>query len=119
VTVVGSPTLDVSVSAPVAAQAQSTGPAGQLVLFAKLYDVGADGTARLINGLVAPVRIPDVTQPVHITLPAVAHQFPAGDRIAVYLAGGDPNYRAGTTAQPVTVTTGTTAQALRLPVVAG
>ena len=44
VTVVGTPTLDVQLSAPAAALSQGSGPAGQLVLFAKLYDVGPDGT---------------------------------------------------------------------------
>ena len=117
VTVVGTPTLDVQLSAPVAALSQATGPGGQLVLFAKLYDIGPDGTARLINGLVAPARIADVTRSVHITLPAVAHRFPAGDRIAIYLAGGDSNYRGGQLANPVTVTTGSTDQVLTLPVV--
>jgi len=42
-TVVGSPTFDVQVSAPTAAPTSTLGPAGQLVLFAKLYDVGSDG----------------------------------------------------------------------------
>jgi predicted acyl esterase len=117
VTVVGSPTLDVTLSPPTAALSQAAGPAGQLVLFAKLYDVGSDGSAKLINGLVAPIRIPDVTRPVHITLPGVAHQFAAGHRIAIYLAGGDPNYRGGVAAAPVTVSTGSAGQALVLPVV--
>lgn len=116
-TVVGAPTLDVRVSAPVAA-AQAAGPAGQLVLFAKVYDVAPDGTAAPINGLVAPVRIPDVTAPVHITLPAFAHRFATGHSLAVVLAGGDVNYRGGLVAQPVTVSTapGST-QRLTLPVV--
>ena len=64
------PSLTVQLSAPAAAITQASGPAGQLVLFAKLYDVGPDGTQQLINGLVAPARIADVTRPVHITLPA-------------------------------------------------
>lgn len=117
VTVVGTPTLDVQVSAPAAALSQASGPAGQLVLFAKLYDVDTDGTARLINGLVAPVRIADVTKPVRITLPGIAHRFATGHRIAVCLAGGDTNYRGGLVATPVTVSTGSSSQVLTLPVV--
>ena len=118
VTVVGSPTLDVTVNAPVAAAAQGTGPGGQLVLFAKVYDVAPDGTASTINGLVAPIRAPDVTAPVHVTLPAFAHRFAPGHRIAVVLAGGDVNYRGGVVAQPVTVTTAPgSPQRLTLPVV--
>ena len=73
ITVVGSPVLTVRLSAPTAVP--TSDPAGQLVLFAKLYDVAPDGTAALINGLVAPVRIPDPTGAVRITLPAVAHRF--------------------------------------------
>ncbi len=115
-TVVGTPTLDVQVSAPTAALSQASGPAGQLVLFAKLYDVGADGTARLINGLVAPVRIADVTRPVRIELPGIAHRFAEGHRIALVLAGGDTNYRGGQLATPVTISTGSTSQVLTLPV---
>jgi len=117
VTVVGTPTLDVRLSAPTAELSQGSGPGGQLVLFAKLYDVSPDGTARLINGLVAPTRIADVTRSVHITLPGIAHRFEAGHRIALYLAGGDTNYRGGQLATPVTVTTGSTGQVLTLPVV--
>jgi ABC-2 type transport system ATP-binding protein len=115
VTVVGSPRFTVQVSTP--AVLPTTDPAGQLVLFAKLYDVAPDGTAGLINGLVAPVRIPDPSRPVQITLPAVAHQFPAGHRIEIMLAGGDVNYRGGLVATPVTVTTGATGQQLSLPTV--
>lgn len=118
VTVVGSPELDVKVSAPTAAGTQSAGPAGQLVVFAKVYDVDADGKASLINGLVAPVRVADVNKPLHITLPGIAHRFAAGHRIAVYLAGGDTNYRGGVTATPVTIDTDpASAQKLTLPVV--
>ncbi|HEX8078742.1 MAG TPA: CocE/NonD family hydrolase [Jatrophihabitans sp.] len=116
VTVVGTPTLDVKVSAPTAALSQASGPGGQLVLFAKLYDVDTDGTARLINGLVAPVRISDVTRSVRITLPGIAHRFATGHRIALYLAGGDTNYRGGLAATPVTVSTGSSGQVLTLPV---
>jgi X-Pro dipeptidyl-peptidase (S15 family)/X-Pro dipeptidyl-peptidase C-terminal non-catalytic domain len=117
VTVVGSPTFDVQVSAPTAAPTSALGPAGQLVLFAKLYDVAADGTASLIHGLVAPVRIADPTKPVHITLPGVAHRFAAGHHIQILLAGGDLNYRGGLTPTLVTVTSGPTGQTLTLPTV--
>ena len=116
-TVVGSPQLTVRLSAPTAGSESTTGPAGELVLFAKVYDVAADGTASLINGLVAPVRVADPTQPVRITLPGIAHRFAAGDSVRVVLAGGDPNYRGGVAAFPVTVTTGSAAQVLTLPTV--
>ncbi|MHB1533228.1 MAG: CocE/NonD family hydrolase [Acidimicrobiales bacterium] len=117
VDVVGVPTLDVTLSAPAAALSQLGGPAGQLVLFAKLYDVSPAGTAQLVHGLIAPVRVADVNRPVHITLPAIAHRFASGDRIEIMLAGGDLNYRAGLVPTAVTVETGGAGQVLSLPVV--
>jgi len=115
VTVVGSPRFTVALSAPTVLQ--TADPGSQLVLFAKLYDVAPDGTGHLINGLVAPVRIPDPTKPVQITLPAIAHQFGPGHRIEIMLTGGDVNYRGGLVATPVTVTTGSAGQQLSLPTV--
>jgi hypothetical protein len=117
VNVVGSPVLTVKVSAPGAELTSALGPAGQLVLFAKIYDVAPDGTASLIHGLVAPIRIADPTKSVRITLPGIAHQFAAGHRIEVMLAGGDVNYRGGLTATAVTVASGSNSQVLVLPVV--
>jgi fermentation-respiration switch protein FrsA (DUF1100 family) len=115
--VTGEPTLDVRVQAPSAPQ--NAGPGAQLVLFAKVYDVGADGSESLVHNLIAPVRIADPTQPVHITLPAIVHQFAAGHSIRIMLGSGDLNYRAGLASTPVTITTGDTGQALTLPVTAG
>ncbi|MFL6161429.1 MAG: CocE/NonD family hydrolase [Jatrophihabitantaceae bacterium] len=114
-TVLGSPVLTVQVNAPTVVP--TTDPAGELVLFAKLYDVAPDGTASLINGLVAPIRIPDPSKPVRITLPAIAHQFPAGHQLRIMLAGGDVNYRGGLVATPVSVSTGSAGQVLSLPTV--
>jgi ABC-2 type transport system ATP-binding protein len=102
---VGSPKLTVRLQAPVAAGAQAGGPAGKLVLFAKLYDVAPDGTKKLQYRLVSPVRIGDVTKPVTIELPAVAQQFPAGHKIQLVIAGGDMAYANNHVAQPVTVVT--------------
>jgi ABC-2 type transport system ATP-binding protein len=115
--VVGSPVLTVQLTAPTAA-VTSVDPAGQLVLFAKVYDVAPDGSRSRINGLVAPVRIPDPTKPVKITLPGIAHRFAPGHRLEIMLAGGDVNYRGGLVATPVAVTTGSAGQSLVLPVVA-
>ena len=58
--VAGSPVLTVRVQAPSAQLTQAGGPAGQLVLFAKVLDVAPDGTASLIHGLEAPIRVADV-----------------------------------------------------------
>ncbi|MEP6817678.1 MAG: alpha/beta fold hydrolase, partial [Marmoricola sp.] len=41
---VGAPRLKVFLSAPVASGTQAGGPAGKLVLFAKIYDIAPDGT---------------------------------------------------------------------------
>ena len=115
--VAGIPVLHVQLSAPTAAATGRAGAAGDLVLFAKIYDVAPDGTKSLIHGLVAPARIADPSQPVEITLPGIVHRFAAGHRLELVLAGGDVNYRGGLTATPVSVTTGTTGQVLDLPVV--
>lgn len=115
--VVGSPALDVRLSAPTAALTSLLGPAGQLVLFPKLYDVAPDGTESLIHQLVAPIRVANPTQPVHVTLPGIVHRFDSGHSVRLVLASGDLNYRGGLATAPVTVTTGSTAQVLTLPVV--
>jgi hypothetical protein len=105
------------VDAPAAALSQLAGPAGQLVLFAKVYDVSPSGSAQLIHGLVAPSRIVNVNEPITITLPGIVHRFAAHDRIEVVLASGDINYRGGELATPVVITTGSDGQVLTLPVV--
>ncbi|MET0952099.1 MAG: CocE/NonD family hydrolase [Aeromicrobium sp.] len=117
VDVVGSPKLTVRVDAPGAALSQATGPLGKLVVFAKVLDVDAAGKATIINDLVAPVRVPDVTKPFTVTLPGIVHRFAAGHSLRVVLAGGSTNYRGGLTPNPVTITTGSTDQVLTLPVV--
>jgi hypothetical protein len=117
--VVGQPTLDVRVQAPTAVQSGKLGPAGQLVLFAKVYDVAPDGSESLVHNLIAPVRIADPGNPIHITLPAIVHRFAAGHAVRIMLAGGDLNYRAGLVSAPVTLTTGSPGQALNLPVTTG
>jgi ABC-2 type transport system ATP-binding protein len=116
VDVAGVPMLTVRVLAPSAALTQAAGPAGDLVLFARLYDVAPGGTASLIHGLVAPVRVSNVNDPVRITLPGVVHRFAAGHRLEVVLAGGDVNYRGGLISTPVVVAGGAQ-QVLTLPVV--
>jgi predicted acyl esterase len=114
--VVGSPRLTVRLDSP-AALTQGAGPAGRLVVFAKLYDIGPDGAVELPHRLVSPARIGDATQPVTIELPGIVHRFEPGHRLAVVLAGGDLAYRGSTAPQPVTLTTGPGAvQQLTLPV---
>lgn len=116
VNLVGSSRLTLHLDAPVAAAAQSTGPAGHLVLFAKVYDIAANGTKTLHNRLISPVRVADVTKPVNIQLPGVVQRFAAGHRIQVVVAASDAAYAGNHVAQPVTVTTSETAPSvLRLP----
>ena len=114
--VAGSPTVRLQVGAPTAALTQLLGPAGELVVFVKVADVAPDGTARLINGLEAPVRVPDVTRPFTVQLPAIVHEFAPGHRLRLVVAGGSVNYRGGALTTPVTIASGS-AQTLTLPVV--
>jgi ABC-2 type transport system ATP-binding protein len=117
---VGAPRLTVHLDAPVAAGTQSSDPAGKLVVFAKLYDVAPDGTKTLQHRLISPVRVTDVTKPVHIELPGVVQHFPAGHRIQVVLAAGDMAYAGNAAPQPVTVRTSPGAPSvLRLPLTTG
>ncbi|WP_158544513.1 CocE/NonD family hydrolase [Blastococcus sp. TBT05-19] len=117
--VVGSPRLTVKLDAPSVELTQRGGPAGQLVAYAKLYDIGPDGeTVELPNRLISPVRITDATKPVTIELPGIVHRFEEGHQLAVVLAGGDLAYRGATLPQPVSLTTGTGApQTFTIPVV--
>ena len=103
--IVGSPRLTLHLDAPVAAQSQAGGPSGQLVLFAKLYDVAPDGTPTLKHRLVSPVRVGDVTKPVRVELPGIVHRVRKGHRIQVVLAASDFAYAGNPAPQPVTVTT--------------
>jgi len=114
--VAGAPTVRVTVQAPTAAGTQVLGPSGQVVLFVKIEDVAPDGTASLIHGLEAPVRVPDVTKPITVTLPAIVHRFAAGHAVRLVVAGGSINYRGGLVSAPVTIAGGT-GQTLTLPVV--
>lgn len=106
VAMVGSPQLTLHLSDPVAAASPSQGPAGQLVLFAKLYDVAPDGTQTLQHRLIAPVRVADVTKPVRVTLPGVVQRFDKGHRIRLVVAASDSAYAGNAAPQPVTVSTG-------------
>jgi predicted acyl esterase len=114
---VGVPRLTLRLSSPVAEQTQLTGPAGQLLLFAKIYDVAPDGSTVLVHRLVSPARVPDVTRPVTIELPGVVHRYEAGHRLSVVVAATDAAYRNNKVVTPVTVLTSPADPGvLRLPV---
>jgi hypothetical protein len=117
VDVAGSPKLTLQVSSPTAAGSQGLGAAGDLVLFVRMQDVAPDGTATDINALTAPIRIPDVTKPFTMTMPAFVHEFAAGHQIRLVVAASSLNYRGGLGANLVTITTGSPGQVLQLPVV--
>jgi ABC-2 type transport system ATP-binding protein len=118
VDVVGSPRLTVRLDSPTAAAVQGTTD-GRLVVYAKLYDVGPDGTpVELPHRLISPVRVADVTAPVTVELPGIVHRFEAGHRLALVLAGGDMAYRGSTARHAVTLTVDPAQpQTLVLPVV--
>jgi putative CocE/NonD family hydrolase len=114
---VGVPTLTLRLSSPAVEATQGSGPAGQLLLFAKLYDIAPDGTTTLVHRLVSPTRVGDVTKPVTIELPGVAHRYAAGHRLSVVVAATDAAYRNNAAVQPVTVLTSPADPGvLRLPV---
>jgi pimeloyl-ACP methyl ester carboxylesterase len=115
--VAGSPKLTLQVSSPVAQATQAVGAAGDLVLFVRMQDVGPDGTATDINGLTAPVRVPDVSKPFTVTMPAFVHQFAAGHRVRLVVSSSSVNYRGGLLSNVVTISSGSAGQVLRLPVV--
>jgi ABC-2 type transport system ATP-binding protein len=118
VDVVGIPTVTVQLSA-VIGTGGLTSPATDPVVYAKLYAIAPDGTITLADRLVAPVRVADTAAPVTITLPGVAAQYPAGDRMELVLSSGDDAYLGNRVpeAYTVTVAPGSPGQ-LQLPVVA-
>lgn len=115
--VAGTPKVTLRVGSPIAEATQAIGAPGQLVLFVRVQDVAPNGKATDINILNAPVRIPDVTKPFTVTLPAFVHQFPAGHRIRLVVSSSSVNYRGGLLSNVVTIDSGGTGQVLRLPVV--
>lgn len=115
----GVPALTVSLSRTLPAVPLPDG-AGDLVLFAKLYDLAPDGTVTLRHRLVSAARLTDLDEPVRIELPGVVQRFPAGHRLAVVLAASDSGHRGNTVPGDVTVTTTAAAPGvLELPVLAG
>jgi ABC-2 type transport system ATP-binding protein len=87
-------------------------------VFTKLYDVAPDGSKALVHKLISPVRVADVTQPVHLELPAIVHRVEAGHRLQLVLASTDAAYKNAYAVQPVSVHASPMAPAvLRVPVV--
>ncbi|WP_107051635.1 CocE/NonD family hydrolase [Streptomyces sp. NRRL S-475] len=116
--VVGAPRATLKVVSPKAERAQNSADAAdKLVLFAKLYDVAPDGTRTLVRRLVAPVRVPDVTQRFTVTLPGIVHRYETGHRLRFVIAASDDAYFGNRGIKPVTVVSGPgDTGVLRLPV---
>ncbi|MCX4884972.1 CocE/NonD family hydrolase [Streptomyces sp. NBC_00847] len=119
--VVGAPRATLRVVSPTAARAQNSGDAAdRLVLFAKLYDIAPDGTKTLVHRLIAPVRVPDVTKNVTVTLPGIVHRYEKGHRLRFVIAASDDAYFGNRGIKPVTVVSAPRdTGALELPVVGG
>ncbi len=110
--------MTLKLSTPTAGYTQIGGPSGQLVLFAKIYDIAPDGSKVLKNRLIAPMRVPDTNKLVTLRLPGIVHRFATGHRIQVAIAASDAAYAGNTLPQPVAVMTGPdSGSTLGLPVV--
>lgn len=103
--VVGVPTADVRVSAPVHALTGGVAEASQLVLFFKLYDVAPDGGITLTHRVIAPVRVANLTVPLKVQLAGIVHRFPKGHRIALAVSTGDAAYKGNNVPGPVQILT--------------
>ncbi|MFD4689946.1 CocE/NonD family hydrolase [Streptomyces sp. NPDC058463] len=119
VDVVGAPKATLKVVSPKTERVQNSGDAAdKLVLFAKVYDVAPDGSKKLVNRLVAPVRVPDVTRPFTVELPGIVHRFESGHRLRFVIAASDTAYFGNRGIKPVTVvSTPQDTGVLELPVV--
>lgn len=116
--VVGSPKVTLRLSTPAAGYTQIGGPSGQLVLFAKIYDIAPDGSKVLKNRLISPLRVTDTNKLVTLRLPGIVHRFGTGHRIQVAVAASDAAYAGNTLPQPVAIMTGpTSGSTVGLPVV--
>ncbi|MER5984575.1 CocE/NonD family hydrolase [Streptomyces sp. NPDC001787] len=117
--VVGAPKATLKVVSPKTERVQNSGDAAdKLVLFAKVYDVAPDGSKKLVNRLVSPVRVPDVTLPFTVELPGIVHRYEAGHRLEFVIAASDTAYFGNRGIKPVTVVSAPEdAGTLELPVV--
>ncbi|SBU90445.1 putative hydrolase, CocE/NonD family [Streptomyces sp. MnatMP-M77] len=102
--VVGAPKATLKVVSPKAERVQNSGDASdKLVLFAKVYDIAPDGGRKLVNRLVSPVRVPDVTRPFTVELPGIVHRYEKGHRLEFVIAASDTAYFGNRGVKPVTV----------------
>ncbi|MET8075671.1 CocE/NonD family hydrolase [Streptomyces sp. NPDC005303] len=93
--ITGSPTVTVHVKSTT----------DDAVLFAKLYDVGANGRQTLPSQLVEPLKVEGAKagKDVTITLPAIDHAIDDGHRLRLVLASTDLGYASPTAPATYTV----------------
>ena len=103
--IVGIPRLRIRIDAPSFASLQGGSPATKLVLYAKLLDVGPDGDTTLPRNQLSAVRVADVTKPVEIQLPGIAHRFAKGHRMRLVVTTANATNRGNTVAGPVSIRT--------------
>jgi ABC-2 type transport system ATP-binding protein len=97
-------------------------PSGQAVLFAKLYDIGPNGTRVLPGAGVAPVRVPSLPAngtpvDVTVTLPGIVQPVQAGHRLELVVSTTDQSYAAQT--QPAVLRIALAGSDLAVPIVPG
>jgi ABC-2 type transport system ATP-binding protein len=112
-TVTGSPRVAITIT-------DLTG-GGEAVLFAKLYDVAADGTKTLPGGGVSAFRVTGLTAAtpttVEVTLPGIVRPVEAGHTLQLAVSTTDQAYAVPLT--PAAFTLGLARDGLVLPVVDG
>ncbi|TCO53069.1 alpha/beta fold hydrolase [Actinocrispum wychmicini] len=92
-------------------------PPDGVVLFAKLYDVGSDGTRTLPSSLVSPIRVSSLPADVTVALPGIVRPIESQHRIEVAIASTDQAYALPS--QPAAFTVGLADPSLQVPVVPG
>jgi ABC-2 type transport system ATP-binding protein len=102
--VVGIPSVTLKLDAPTFAQSQAAGPAGKLVVFAKLIDFDpAASTETLPRNQLSAVRVTDVTKPLKIDLPGISYRFKKGHQIRLTVTTSNSTNRGNILAGPVTI----------------
>ena len=98
----------VSVGVPSARLRLSHTAPTDLVFFGKVYDVAPDGSATLIERLIAPVRVPagELDTPVDLKLLGFAHRFARGHAVRLTLASTDATSYNAKAPDVITVATG-------------
>jgi hypothetical protein len=102
------PTDVESVGVPTARLRLAHTAPGDLLLFAKVYDVAPEGTATLVHRMVSPVRVPAAAlgEPVDLNLIGFAHRFAEGHAARLTITTSDMAYRNNALPDVVTLTTG-------------